>query len=115
MVIHLQDTCAAHTAMMRPIRFDNKTFLTVSEGTGDCPENTTYNKTRNEAEVASKLTDCLSADLLQILPECVAGCLDSRPVQDVPFHFSAHETVGNNDRWLITRFMFCVFLIFHTT
>lgn len=37
MVIHFQDTCAAHTAMMRSIRFDYKTFLTVSEGAGDRP------------------------------------------------------------------------------
>lgn len=36
-VIHFQDTRAAHTTVMCPIRFDYKTFLAISQRTGDCP------------------------------------------------------------------------------
>lgn len=38
MVIHFQDTCATHTAMMRPIRFDYKAFFAVPQSAGNCSE-----------------------------------------------------------------------------
>lgn len=102
MVIHFQDTCAAHTTMMRPIRFNYKTFLTVPQRTGDCSEKRKMKgKKMNEKwepngewATIQMITDCLSAGLLQTLPVSSVVCPDSQPAPGAPFHCAAHETVA---------------------
>lgn len=57
MMIHFQHACATHTAMVRTIRFDDHTFLTISQHTIQC---SAIEKQQIQTENPHKLFDLIT-------------------------------------------------------